>query len=175
MKEDIAYINITQFSERTDKELLPMLQSLNEEGAKGIILDLRSNPGGLLDTVVTVASHFLREGIVVKVMSNVEFKFMAVVRGWPLGGESLAVYFSNLRNVSFAHGTPSGKVKTPCPTYPIPQRGQTVRGDPPRVHPARCVHLAHPFVPISCPNPSESLECALRTSRGGTDHPGSVR
>ncbi len=39
MMEDIAYINITQFSERTDEELTPALQDATEEGAKSIILD----------------------------------------------------------------------------------------------------------------------------------------
>ncbi len=70
MKGDIAYINITYFSERTDEELSLVLESITEEAATGIILDLRSNPGGLLQTVVDVASHFLTEGIVVDVVDN---------------------------------------------------------------------------------------------------------
>ena len=65
MKGDIAYIRITNFSERTDEELSPVLQSITQEAATGIILDLRSNPGGLLHTVVDVASRFLKEGVVV--------------------------------------------------------------------------------------------------------------
>ena len=65
MKEDIAYINITYFSERTNEELSPVMQSIAQEAATGIILDLRSNPGGLLKTVVDVASRFLEEGVVV--------------------------------------------------------------------------------------------------------------
>ncbi len=67
MKGDIAYINIHTFSERTDGELIPVLQQLKQEGATGIILDLRNNPGGLLETVVDVASHFIKEGVVVSV------------------------------------------------------------------------------------------------------------
>ena len=70
MKGDIAYIIITYFSERTDEELSPVLQSIIQEAATGIILDLRSNPGGLLQTVVDVASHFLKEGVVVDVVDN---------------------------------------------------------------------------------------------------------
>jgi len=70
MTEDIAYINITHFSRGTDEELSPVLDSLAHEAATGIILDLRSNPGGLLQTVVDVASHFLTEGIVVDVVDN---------------------------------------------------------------------------------------------------------
>jgi len=70
MREDIAYINITYFSERTNEELSPVLQSITQEAPTGIILDLRSNPGGLLQAVVDVASHFLKEGVVVNVVDN---------------------------------------------------------------------------------------------------------
>ncbi len=70
MKGDIAYINITYFSERTNEELSPVLESITQEAATGIILDLRSNPGGFLQTVVDVASRFLKEGVVVDVVDN---------------------------------------------------------------------------------------------------------
>jgi len=70
MKGNIAYININHFSERTDEELSPVMESITEEAATGIILDLRSNPGGLLQTVVDVASRFLTEGVVVDVVDN---------------------------------------------------------------------------------------------------------
>jgi len=70
MKGDIAYINITHFSGRTDEELSPVLESLAGEGAKGIILDLRRNPGGILDEVVKVVSHFVPEGVVLNVVDN---------------------------------------------------------------------------------------------------------
>lgn len=70
MRGDIAYINITYFSERTNAELSPVLQNISQEAATGIILDLRHNPGGLLDMVVDVAGHFLKEGVVVQVVDN---------------------------------------------------------------------------------------------------------
>ena len=70
MKEDIAHINVTQFSERTKEELFPSLQSLAEKKARGIILDLRHNPGGLLESVVDVASYFLHDGTVVDIIDN---------------------------------------------------------------------------------------------------------
>lgn len=70
MKGDIAHININQFNERTDTELASTLQNIKE--ARGIVLDLRSNPGGLLEAVIDVASHFLTEGIVVQVRGNQE-------------------------------------------------------------------------------------------------------
>lgn len=70
MKNDIAYIKITQFTERTDDELIPYLKTISQNGAKGIIIDLRSNPGGILDIVVSNASHFLKEGSVVHVVDR---------------------------------------------------------------------------------------------------------
>jgi carboxyl-terminal processing protease len=70
MKGKIAYINITDFSERTPNELAEAMESLTDAEATGIILDLRGNPGGLLEQVVDCASFFLSEGIVVQVRNN---------------------------------------------------------------------------------------------------------
>jgi len=70
MREDIAYIDITHFSERTAQELSLALESIAQQAAAGIILDLRSNPGGLLETVIDVTGFFLREGVVVDVVDN---------------------------------------------------------------------------------------------------------
>jgi carboxyl-terminal processing protease len=69
MREEFAYITITNFSERTAVELLAVMEVVNQQ-ASGIILDLRGNPGGLLGTVVDVASFFLDEGVVVDVVDN---------------------------------------------------------------------------------------------------------
>ncbi len=70
MRGDLAYINISHFSERTAEELSQVLESAEVEGAVGIILDLRGNPGGLLESAVDVASRFLREGVVLKVVDS---------------------------------------------------------------------------------------------------------
>ena len=70
MEGDIAVINITQFSERTDEELSEVLKGLDEKTTRGIILDLRGNPGGLLGAVVQVASRFLDDGIVATMRDN---------------------------------------------------------------------------------------------------------
>ena len=72
MRGDIAYINITHFSRRTSEELSLVLESVIQQMATGIILDLRSNPGGSLEAVVDTASYFLKEGIVVNVVDNQE-------------------------------------------------------------------------------------------------------
>ncbi len=70
MKADIAYINIIEFSERTGAEMGTVLKGLAEENTRGIIIDLRGNPGGLLDTVIDVASYFLHDGTVLKVVNS---------------------------------------------------------------------------------------------------------
>jgi carboxyl-terminal processing protease len=59
IRGDIAYISITHFSQRTDEELFLLLKAITWEEPTGIILDLRSNPGCILDVVIDVASYFL--------------------------------------------------------------------------------------------------------------------
>lgn len=55
----IGYIKITQFQEQTAADLSAALTKLNEEKTESLVLDLRNNPGGLLNSAVDVASHFL--------------------------------------------------------------------------------------------------------------------
>ena len=62
--EQFAYINLRVFYENTIKELEDVLRQAEQEGARGIILDLRNNPGGLLTSAVEVASQFLEDGLV---------------------------------------------------------------------------------------------------------------
>ncbi|MBL8077327.1 MAG: S41 family peptidase [Anaerolineales bacterium] len=61
---DIAYIQVTTFGEKTTPELLAALAKLMEQKPKGIILDLRNNGGGYLQTAVEVTSQFVGEGVV---------------------------------------------------------------------------------------------------------------
>ncbi len=61
---DIAYINISQFHENTVTELRTQAKSIESQGYKGLILDLRSNPGGLLSATVDVADEFLSTGTI---------------------------------------------------------------------------------------------------------------
>jgi len=68
MRGDIAYIRITQFLVSTGGDLRAALKDVIDEGASGIILDLRNNPGGVLDAAVEVASQFLASGTVVDVV-----------------------------------------------------------------------------------------------------------
>jgi carboxyl-terminal processing protease len=65
----IAYVRINSFMETTaselDKALLPLINDSKEGGLKGIILDLRFNPGGLLEAGIDVADRFLDSGVIV--------------------------------------------------------------------------------------------------------------
>jgi carboxyl-terminal processing protease len=60
--DDIGYIRLTQFSDTTPKDFDKAINSIESAKAKGIILDLRSNPGGTLTAAVDVASVFLKPG-----------------------------------------------------------------------------------------------------------------
>lgn len=58
----IGYVRITQFAEKTSEELEAALGRLQQQGVRGLILDLRWNPGGLLDQAVAVCQKFLPRG-----------------------------------------------------------------------------------------------------------------
>jgi carboxyl-terminal processing protease len=68
LQNTYAYVRLTQFQKKSGEYIIEALLKMKAEsknGLKGIILDLRSNPGGLLDEAVEVASIFLKDGIVV--------------------------------------------------------------------------------------------------------------
>jgi len=63
-----GYVRIAQFQEKTDEDLSKALKSLQEETKgplSGLVLDLRNDPGGLLDQAVRVADHFVEDGLIV--------------------------------------------------------------------------------------------------------------
>jgi len=66
LKDNIGYVRLTDFRERSGEDLGTALKGLKEQGVEGLILDLRNNPGGLLDVSVAVAELFLnRQELVV--------------------------------------------------------------------------------------------------------------
>ncbi len=64
-EKKIGYIRVTGFNERTTAELRKALDQLKEGGGKGLILDLRDDPGGLLSAAVDVSDLFLDRGEIV--------------------------------------------------------------------------------------------------------------
>jgi carboxyl-terminal processing protease len=61
----LGYLQFTQFTEGSAEELDLQVQKMLKAGAKGLILDLRDNPGGLLEQAVGVASLFIKSGTIV--------------------------------------------------------------------------------------------------------------
>ncbi len=61
IQDDIGYIRLSRFSEKSGKELKDALKDLKEKNIQGLILDLRSNGGGLLSQAVETANLFLEE------------------------------------------------------------------------------------------------------------------
>lgn len=87
LEKGFGYIRITQFQHQTNNDLLKALRGLEDEskGLKGLILDLRNNPGGLLDQAVSVSDAFLESGLIVYTEGRVkgqEMKFTAKRDGY---------------------------------------------------------------------------------------------
>ncbi|MDZ5474648.1 S41 family peptidase [Bacillus sp. 31A1R] len=60
--DKVAKVQITSFAETTSKELVTILNDLQKQGMEGLILDLRQNPGGLLNQAVNISSLFVPKG-----------------------------------------------------------------------------------------------------------------
>lgn len=74
--DDVGYIRISQFNERTasglEKAMKELRAELGEEKIKGYVLDLRNNPGGLLDQAIAVSDAFLERGEIVSTRGREE-------------------------------------------------------------------------------------------------------
>lgn len=62
LKDNIGYIKINQFEFQTARELRNVLRQLSTNGVNGIVMDIRDNPGGILQSAIAVASLFLKKG-----------------------------------------------------------------------------------------------------------------
>ena len=62
LEDGIGYVKLTQFQEQTSSDLSAAMESLAKENINALILDLRNNPGGLLNSAVDVSSQFLPSG-----------------------------------------------------------------------------------------------------------------
>ena len=64
-QDKIGYVRIEEFAEHTSSELDTALASLEASGMQGLVIDLRNNPGGLLDSAVAIAGKFVPPGTVI--------------------------------------------------------------------------------------------------------------
>ncbi len=62
LKDKIGYIRLTEFREDSAEEFHKALKSLREQGADSLIVDMRNNPGGLLNVAIKITEEFLKEG-----------------------------------------------------------------------------------------------------------------
>jgi carboxyl-terminal processing protease len=92
----IGYIRIIQFTETTVKELTEVVDQLQKDGVQGLILDLRTNPGGLLTAAIEVSELFL-----------------------PPGTRIVSTKGRNERENAYDSRRPSGSVGGPYTSYPI--------------------------------------------------------
>jgi carboxyl-terminal processing protease len=74
LEEGYGYIRLAQFQERSDRDLQRSLEKMAAEksGIKGVVLDLRNNPGGLLTQAVRIADLFLDSGMIVYTEGRIE-------------------------------------------------------------------------------------------------------
>lgn len=86
LADGIGYVRLLQFQQDSDSEVEKALQSLSKEkdGLKGLVLDLRNDPGGLLDQAVKISDKFLESGLIVYTdgrLENQKFKYHAKKEG----------------------------------------------------------------------------------------------
>jgi carboxyl-terminal processing protease len=74
-------LTFTQFTDGSGAELRTQVQSVLHQGARGLILDLRDNPGGLLNEAVNVASIFIPDGTIVSTAGRAQPRQVYVARG----------------------------------------------------------------------------------------------
>src|SRR5690606_28672181 len=101
----ICYVRLTQFSRNTYRDLSRVMKELYEKAAvKGFILDLRFNPGGLLDSAVKISDLFIGDGMIVTIKqrkgpetsyigrsdgSFLEFPMVCLVNGYSASGSEI--------------------------------------------------------------------------------------
>ena len=70
---DIGYIQLTEFNSSSDKDMGKALEGLQKAGMKALVLDLRNNPGGLLDVAVDVCKEFVGDGKLIVYTQGLHF------------------------------------------------------------------------------------------------------
>jgi carboxyl-terminal processing protease len=100
LDDDIAYVKLTEFNATATKELKKALRELMAQEPRALIFDLRSNPGGFLQTSVEVASQFLDEGLVLTEKGKGGLERKHTVEGGGLATEVPLVVLVNVGSAS---------------------------------------------------------------------------
>ncbi len=70
VQDDIGYVRITNFYEKTPTEFKSAVNALIEQNVKGLVFDVRGNPGGRLDAIVSVLDYLLPEGVIIRMADS---------------------------------------------------------------------------------------------------------
>jgi C-terminal peptidase prc len=100
----IGYIRLTQFARNSAEDLHQVMDDLTERGVKGFILDLRFNPGGLLESAVEISDLYVNDGVIVSIRernkreqeirghasgSLLDFPMVCLVNGYSASGSEI--------------------------------------------------------------------------------------
>ncbi len=96
----VGYVQLFQFSEGAAEQVREHIDQVIENGAKGILLDLRGNPGGLLDQAIDVTSIFIDEGEVVSTKGKLEPSISYKVNGGAIDQSIPLVILQNSASAS---------------------------------------------------------------------------
>lgn len=129
----IGYIRVASFSEKTAKEFQTDLAKLKEEGMQGLIIDLRSNPGGLITSCVDIANQVVPAGEIVSVvdrnghrevfdssLENFDYPIVVLIDGNSASASEILAGAIQDRQCGTLVGTKSfgkGSVQTMVPLY----------------------------------------------------------
>jgi C-terminal peptidase prc len=105
-KYKIGYIRLTSFARTSFRDMENVMQEMKREGVKGVILDLRFNPGGLLDVAIKISDLFIDDGLIVSIRprggqlretrfngrhtgSMLDFPMVCLVNGYSASGSEI--------------------------------------------------------------------------------------
>jgi C-terminal peptidase prc len=80
-KNKIAYMYLTQFARNSFEDMQKIVRQLKKDGVKGVILDVRFNPGGFLDVAVDICDMFIDDGVIVSVRPGNSLSNERVIKG----------------------------------------------------------------------------------------------
>lgn len=105
----VGYIQITDFSSDADEDFDKQLAALQTKGLKSLILDVRNNPGGLVDTAQNIAKHFVKDGVLIHTRDRDGVDDPVLIQG---GSElSIPVYILANENSASASEVLSGALQ----------------------------------------------------------------